>query len=206
MILVVLRSRDTDGPNKLPGKSRLTLFRSNTGMSSACLEPRVCGRRRAPTTPLVASTGVGSELWTHDDVSERESASADFSGCRHVVPLCGNRRKYISMSILLQYFLRLEFVKTVRYKPPRNIVGSYLQISAPPYYFTLNSASGSAIDKNGFLASSRPGHSVVRFPPEKNTLYRDSAHHIYTEYTYKYIIQYGHWIDHWPARQHHTVV
>lgn len=33
-ILVVRMSSDTDGPNRLPGRSRLTLFRSNTGMSS----------------------------------------------------------------------------------------------------------------------------------------------------------------------------
>lgn len=34
-ILVVLMRSDTDGPNRFPGKSRLTLFRSNTGMPSA---------------------------------------------------------------------------------------------------------------------------------------------------------------------------
>ncbi|CAH2218142.1 jg23186 [Pararge aegeria aegeria] len=35
MILVVRMRSDTDGPNRFPGKSRLTLLRSNTGISSA---------------------------------------------------------------------------------------------------------------------------------------------------------------------------
>lgn len=42
MTLVVRISSETEGPNRLPGKSKLTLFRSKTGMSSvACLAGRL---------------------------------------------------------------------------------------------------------------------------------------------------------------------
>lgn len=71
MTLVVRMRRDTDGPNKLPGKSRLTLFRSNVGMSSpevVALGPR--GGRRVLNAPEMGGATLGR---------------------RHVVPVCIQR-------------------------------------------------------------------------------------------------------------------
>lgn len=68
---------DTDGPNRLPGNSRLTLLRSNTGMSSvglvaacrvACRAPRLVRYVLDELTALgVSGDGrcrVRKELWS----------------------------------------------------------------------------------------------------------------------------------------------
>lgn len=72
MILVVRMRRDTDGPNKLPGRSRLTLLRSNSGMSSVAWRER----RRL-------ELAVDERDWRHDDGLPELSARR-----RHVMPLC----------------------------------------------------------------------------------------------------------------------
>lgn len=80
MILVVRMRRDTEGPNKLPGRSRLTLFRSNTGMSVAAWRRRRLER-------------VRSERRHHDGLplaSRAPRASRAAPARRlHVDPLCG---------------------------------------------------------------------------------------------------------------------
>ncbi|CAH2080319.1 unnamed protein product, partial [Iphiclides podalirius] len=70
MILVVRMRSDTDGPNKLPGKSRLTLFRSNVGISSSGVV--ALGPRGGRCVGRVGRVGV-------------------VLGCRHVVPVCTQR-------------------------------------------------------------------------------------------------------------------
>lgn len=73
MILVVRMSRDTEGPNKLPGKSRLTLLRSNTGMLVvvvACFVARHddSSAEGAPGNRLRATVASGPDLRPRDEV------------------------------------------------------------------------------------------------------------------------------------------
>lgn len=62
---------DTDGPNRLPGKSRLTLLRSNTGMSSVglvvacratCRTPRVLDELALLDVSCAGGSRVRQEL------------------------------------------------------------------------------------------------------------------------------------------------
>lgn len=81
MILVVRMRSDTDGPNRLPGTSRLTLLRSNTGMSSVGLGVAWRGARE-----LRVSVGVlagAREPGVRVLAGARESA-----GRVDVAPLC----------------------------------------------------------------------------------------------------------------------
>lgn len=49
--LVVRMRSDTDGPNRFPGKSRLTLFRSKVGIGSSVVEEEACRAARGPGAP-----------------------------------------------------------------------------------------------------------------------------------------------------------
>lgn len=121
MTLVVRIRSDTDGPNRLPGKSRLTLLRSNTGMSSAGFGAAWRGPRlrRAELRPRGLLGGLGLvvrrgpvRVGDHSAAASclppvavlpcpesrgsvsRESVSRGTVSLRrlHVAPVCGARR------------------------------------------------------------------------------------------------------------------
>lgn len=87
-------SRDRDGPNSAPGKSKLTLFLSNTGMSSfaACL---------APLSELVDNPFVFDEVWLFDVTRKSDTTPVSCElvfdapcglynpGCGLFNPVCG---------------------------------------------------------------------------------------------------------------------
>ncbi|CAH2095030.1 unnamed protein product [Euphydryas editha] len=117
MILVVRMRSDTDGPNRLPGTSRLTLLRSNTGMLSvgftvawrcsrvfealavpealcACLRLRIRVPDARPGGVLEARIAcvTDGDRCSRLNAGEAARVSAVLAGRLHVAPLCDTRR------------------------------------------------------------------------------------------------------------------
>lgn len=87
--------RETEGPNKLPGKSRLTLFLSNSGMSSLVVAWRAGRevllrddeRRTAVAAGVLARVTPGANL-AGAKVGARVIPGANLAGALDVVPVC----------------------------------------------------------------------------------------------------------------------